>query len=60
MDLKLGCLVVSFGLVGGDIIDLGGIFVAVVVEIEVHHLELEVGVVVRLVWGCLNGRLYFL
>ena len=49
MDLKLGCLVVSFGLVGGDIFDLGGIFVAVVVEIEVHHLELEVGVVVRLV-----------
>lgn len=49
MDLKLGCLGVSFGLVGGDIFDLGGIFVAVVVEIEVHDLELEEGVVVRLV-----------
>ena len=23
-------------------------------------LEVEVGVVVRLVWSCVNGRLYFL
>ena len=29
-------------------------------EIEVDDLELEVGVVVRLVWCCLNRRLYFL
>ena len=39
----------SFGLVGGVIFDLDGSFVAVVVEMEVDDLELEVGVVVRLV-----------
>ena len=54
------CLGVSFGLAEDYIFDLGGLFVAMVVEIEVDNLELEVGVVVRLVWGCLNGRLYFL
>ena len=43
----------------GDIFYLGGDFVAVVMEVEVDDLELEVGVVIRLVWGCLNGRLYF-
>ena len=59
-EVELECLGVSFGLVGGDIFDLGGGFVAVVMEMEVDDLELEVGVVVRLVWGCLNGRLYFL
>ena len=52
------CLGVSFGLVGGDILDLVGGFVAVVAEMEVDALELEVGV--RLVWDCLDGRLYFL
>ena len=57
--LHVECLGVSFGLVGGDILDLVGAFVAVmVVEMEVDDLELEVGV--RLVWDCLNGRLYFL
>ena len=45
---------------GGDVLDLGEGFVAVVVEMEVDDLELEVGAVVRLVWNCLNGRLYFL
>ena len=39
----------SFGLVGGVIFDLDGGFVAVVVEMEVDDLELEVEVVVRLV-----------
>lgn len=51
------CLAVTFGLVGGDIFDLGRGFVAVVVEMKVNDLELEVGVVFRLAWGCLNGRL---
>ena len=27
---------------------------------EVDDLELEVGAVVSLIWGCLNWRLYFL
>ena len=57
---EVECLEVDFGLVGGDIFDLGGDFVAVVVEMEVEELELEIGAVVRLVWGCLNGRMYFL
>ena len=34
---------------GGDIFDFGGVFVAVVVEMEVNDLELEVGNVVRIV-----------
>ena len=34
---------------GGDIFDFGGVFVAVVVEMEVNDLELEVGDVVRIV-----------
>lgn len=56
-EVKLECLAVTFGLVGGDIFDLGRGFVAVVVEMKVNDLELEVGVVFRLAWGCLNGRL---
>ena len=50
----------GFGLVGGGILNLGGGFVAVVVEMKVDDLELEVGAVVRLAWNCLNGRVYFL
>ena len=59
---ELECLGVGFGLVGDDIFDFGGGFVAMVVEMEVDdlELELEVGVVARLVWSCVNGRLYFL
>ena len=49
----------SFGLVGADILNLGGVFVAVVL-MEVDDLELEVGVVAKLVWSYLKGRLYFL
>ena len=60
MALHVECLGVSFGLVGGDIFDLVGVFVAVVVEREVDDLELEVRVIVRLVWDCLNRRLYCL
>ena len=50
---------VSFGLVEADILNLGGLFVAVVL-MEVGDLELEVGVVAKLVWSYLKGRLYFL
>ena len=46
---EVECLGVSFGLVGGDIFDLGGDFVVVVVEMKVDDLELEVVAVVRLV-----------
>ena len=45
---------------GGDICDFGGGFVVVVVEMELSDLELEVGDVVRIVWYCVNGELYFL
>ena len=54
------CLQVGFGLVEGDILDLSEGFIALVVEMEVDDLELEVRAVVRLIWGCLNLRLYFL
>ena len=43
----------------GDIFDFGGGFV-VVVEMEVNDLELEVGDVLRIVWSCVNEKLYFL
>ena len=46
-NVELDCLGMSFGLVGGDIFDLGGGFIKVVVEMEMDDLELEVGVVVR-------------
>ena len=59
-EVEVEWLGVGFGLLGGDIFDLGGDFVAMLVEMEVDDLELEVGVVARLVWGCLNERLYFL
>ena len=58
--MEVECLEVSFGLVIGNIYYLGGDFVAVLVEMEVDDLELEVGTVIRLVWGCLNLRLHFL
>ena len=51
---------VGFGLVGGDIFNLYGDFVAKVVEVEVEDLELVVKAAVRLVWDCLNGRMYLL
>ena len=46
---EVECLGVSFRQVGGDIFDLGGDFVVVVVEMKVDDLELEVVAVVRLV-----------
>ena len=57
---EVECLRVGFGLVEGDILDLSGGFIALLVEMEVDDLELEVGTVVRLIWGYLNWRLYFL
>ena len=57
--MEVECLGVSFGLVGGNIFDFVGA-VVVVVEMEVDDLELEVGAVVRIVWSCVNGKLYFL
>ena len=57
---EVECLRVDFGLVEGDILDLSGGFIALVVEMEVDDLELEVGAVLRLIWGCLNWRLYYL
>ena len=49
-EVEVECFGVSFGLVGGDIFDLGGGFVFAVVEMEMDNLRLEVGAVVRLVW----------
>ena len=49
MKMEVEYLGVSFELVGGDILNLGGGFVAVVVEMKVEDFELEVEVVVRLV-----------
>ena len=57
---EVECLRVGLGLVEGDILDLSRGFIALVVEMEVDELVLEVGAVVRLIWGCLNWRLYFL
>ena len=48
------------GLVGGDIFDFSRGFVAMVVEMVVGDLNLEIGAVVRTVWSCVNGELYFL
>ena len=58
---EMECLGVSFGLVENDL-QLGVVIVVVVVvvEMEVDELKWEVGIAVRLVWGCLNGRPYFL
>ena len=46
---EVECLRVGFGLVEGDILDLSGGFIVLVVEMEVDDLELEVGAVVRLI-----------
>ena len=48
----------------GDVSNSGGGFVAVVVVVVVETVEggskLEVVAVVRNVWNCVNGELYFL
>lgn len=38
---EVECLGVGFGMVGGDIFDLDGDFVAVVLEMETEDLELR-------------------
>ena len=66
-------LVVGCGLVGGDVLNFSGDFVAVVVmvvvvaemvvvmvETVVGGSKLEIVVVVRIVWSCVNGELYSL
>ena len=57
---EMECLEVGFGLVGDDILDFCWGIIEVVVEMEVDDLGLEVVAVVRLIWSCLNWRLYFL
>lgn len=49
---EMECLEVGFGLVGDDILNLGRDFVALVVEVDVEDIELEVKAIVRLIWGC--------
>ena len=51
---EVECLGVGFGMVGGDIFDLDGDFVAVVLEMETEGFGVEVGAVVRLVWDSFN------
>ena len=46
-------------MIGGDISKFGGGFLVVVVEMEVSDLELEVEDVVKMVWYCVNGKLFF-
>ena len=46
-------------LVGNGILNLGW-FKAVVVKVEVEHLELVMKDAPSLVWVCLSGRMYFL
>ena len=57
---EVKCVGVGCGLVGSDIFDFSGGFVAVVVEMVVGDLNLEIGAVVRTVRSCVNGELYFL
>ena len=57
---EVECLEVDFRLVGGGIFDLGGDFMVVLVELDMEHLELGMKDAVRLVWGCLSWRMYFL
>lgn len=47
-------------LAGGDIFNFDRDFFFVVVKMEMEDLELELGTVVRLVWGFLNEKIYFL
>ena len=56
------CAVVGCGLVGGDILNFGRGFVAVVAVVDtvVGDSKLEVVAVVRIVWSCVNGEMYSL
>ena len=57
---EVECLEVDFRLVGDGIFDLDGDFMVALVEVNVEHLELGMEDAVRLVWGCLSWRMYFL
>ena len=59
---EMECVAVGCGLVGGDVLNFGGSFVVVVVVVEtvVGGSKLEVVAVVRIVWSCVNGELYYL
>ena len=48
-EVEMECLGLSFGVAEVDIFDMGRVFVAMVVEMVVDHLMLEVGDVVRLI-----------
>ena len=58
--MEVECLGVGFMLAGGDIFNFDRDFFLVVVKMEMEDLELELGTVVRLVWGFLNEKIYFL
>lgn len=58
--MEVECLGVGFMLAGGDIFNFDRDFFLVVVKTEMEDLELELGTVVRLVWGFLNEKIYFL
>ena len=59
---EVECVVVDCGLVGSDVLNFGGSFVAVVVVVEtvVGGLKFEVVAVVRIVWSCVNREMYSL
>ena len=54
--VEVGSLEVVLFIAKGDIFDLGGDFVVVLVESEVKNFGLVMGCVVRLVLCCSNGR----
>ena len=59
---EVECVVVGCGLVGGDVLNFGGVFAVVMVVLETvgGGSKLEVVAVVRIVWSCVNGELYSL
>ena len=64
---EVECLVVGCELAGRDVLNFSGGFVAVVVVVVVVVVEtvvggskLEVVIVVRIVWSCVNGEVYSL
>ena len=59
---EVECVVVGCGLVGGDVLNFGGVFAVVMVVLEMvgGGSKLEVVAVVRIVWSCVNGELYSL
>ena len=56
--MEVECL--EMKLLRGGIFDLDGNFGVLGMELEVKNFELVVKVVVKLSWGCLSERMYFL